>query len=281
MRFARYLIDGRSKLGVVEGDNVTEIIGRSEEAELLLLELGRADSLPRGRSLPLSAVDLLAPIVPGKIVAVGLNYRDHAAESGSTMPREPILFAKFPSAVVGPFDAIEWDRSITDEVDFEAELAVVICRRARNVEEKEALSFVGGYMCLNDVSARDLQFRDGQWTRGKSLDSFCPTGPWIVTADEVPNPQKLGISCTVSGEVLQEATTADMYFGVADLISWISRQFALNPGDVVATGTPPGVGYFRKPKRLLADGDTVTVAIEKLGELRNTCRAFGAPRVLT
>ena len=171
-----------------------------------------------------------------------------------------------------PRAAISWDPALTAQVDFEAELAVVIGRTARRVDEAEALDYVLGYTCLDDVSARDLQFGDGQWTRGKSLDTFCPMGPALVTADEVPDPQALAIECRVNGEVMQQATTADMFFGVAAIISHCSQAFTLEPGDVIATGTPGGVGIFRDPPVLLADGDVVTVEIEGIGRLSNPCR---------
>jgi len=212
----------------------------------------------------------LAPVSdPRKIVAIGLNYVDHATEATLTPPSEPLVFAKFPSAVVGHGAPIRWSRSLTDGVDYEAELAVVIGRRARGVPVERALAHVFGYTCLNDVSARDLQFSDGQWVRAKSLDSFCPIGPWIVTADDIPDPQGLSIRCSVGDEVLQDATTADMIFSVAELVSRLSRSFTLEPGDVIATGTPPGVGWFRDPRRLLRDGDMVTVEIGGIGALSN------------
>ncbi len=228
--------------------------------------------------IPAGAWTALAPLPhPGKIVAIGLNYIDHAAEAAMTLPPEPLVFAKFPSSIVGPGEAIAFDRGLTDAVDFEAELGVVIGRRARDVRVEDALDHVFGYTCLDDVSARDLQFSDGQWVRAKSLDTFCPIGPWIVTADEVPDPQRLAISCTVSGEVLQAASTGDMIFGVAELIARLSRSFTLEPGDLIATGTPPGVGWFRTPRRLLRDGDEVVVEIGGIGRLSNPVRTTGRP----
>jgi len=221
---------------------------------------------------PLAEVRLLAPLDrPGKVVAIGLNYADHAAEAAGTVTAPPVppVFAKFPSSIIGPGEPITYSPALTKEVDYEAELAVLIDRPARDVTEADALSYVFGYTCLNDVSARDLQFSDGQWVRGKSLDSFCPIGPWVVTADEVPDPQRLGVRCWVSGELLQDGSTADMFYGVAALIAHLSRAFTLEPGDIVATGTPPGVGYFREPKRLLNHGDEVVVWVEGIGELRN------------
>jgi 2-keto-4-pentenoate hydratase/2-oxohepta-3-ene-1,7-dioic acid hydratase in catechol pathway len=173
--------------------------------------------------------------------------------------------------VVGPGAEIRWDAGLTSQVDYEAELAVVIGRVARSVSEDRALDHVAGYTCLNDVSARDLQFADGQWSRGKSLDTFCPMGPALVTPDEVGDPQDLAICCTVGNERLQEGHTSQMYFSVAQIISHCSRAFTLEPGDVIATGTPAGVGVFRDPPRFLAAGDVVTVEIERIGRLQNTC----------
>jgi 5-carboxymethyl-2-hydroxymuconate isomerase len=206
---------------------------------------------------------------PGKVVAVGLNYRSHAAEADSAVPDAPLVFAKFPSAIIGPGEAILIDRSVTEAVDFEAELAVVIGIVAKRLRPGQGLRHVFAYTCINDVSARDVQFRDGQWVRGKSLDTFCPIGPWLVTVDEIPDPQRLGISCTVSGETLQDDTTDSMIFGVAELIERLSWSFTLEPGDIIATGTPEGVGYFRTPQRLLEDGDVVAIEIERIGTLSN------------
>ncbi len=222
---------------------------------------------------PLAEADLLAPVPrPGKVVAIGRNYREHQAEEGADAPPAPLIFAKWASSVVGPGAEIRWDPELTAQVDYEAELAVVIGRTARRVSEAEALDYVLGYTCLNDVSARDLQFGDGQWTRGKSLDTFCPMGPALVTADEIPDPQTLAIECLVNDRVMQQSNTSQMYFGVAAIISHCSQAFTLEPGDVIATGTPGGVGIFRDPPVLLADGDIVTVAIEGVGRLRNGCR---------
>ena len=221
----------------------------------------------------LSALELLAPVPhPGKIVAIGRNYPDHTTEDGAIPPVSPLMFAKFPSSVVGPGADIRWDPELTGQVDYEAELAVVIGKRARCVTEDEALHHVLGYTCLNDISARDLQFGDGQWVRGKSLDTFCPLGPALVTSDELTNAGDLRISCLVNGERLQDDRTSSMFFGVAAIISDCSRAFTLEPGDVIATGTPGGVGIYRHPPRLLADGDVVTVEIEGIGALVNTCR---------
>jgi 2-keto-4-pentenoate hydratase/2-oxohepta-3-ene-1,7-dioic acid hydratase in catechol pathway len=169
---------------------------------------------------------------------------------------------------------VAWSSALTGQVDYEAELAVIIGRRARQVTPREALRHVLGYTCLNDVSARDLQVSDGQWTRAKSLDTFCPIGPWVVTADEIPDPGALRVQCRVNGELRQDASTASLVHRVADLIAYCSRSFTLEPGDVIATGTPGGVGAFREPPVFLADGDTVEVEIERIGILRNRCRVL-------
>ena len=214
-----------------------------------------------------SDVRLLAPIPrPGKIVCVGLNYRDHAAETGKPVPTEPVLFAKFANSVVADGATVEIPPA-TRETDWEAELGVVIGPPTRRVGVGDALDHVAGYTCLNDLSARDLQRSGGQWTRGKAIDGFLPMGPTLVTADEVPDPQALAISCTVNGERVQQSSTAEMVFGVAELISIISQTMTLEPGDVIATGTPPGVGMARTPPRFLDAGDEVVVEIERLGRL--------------
>jgi 2,4-didehydro-3-deoxy-L-rhamnonate hydrolase len=205
---------------------------------------------------------------PGKIVCVGLNYRDHAEEQGTEIPGAPLLFAKWPNALIGPGEPIVIPRQST-QVDYEAELGVLIGERVRGVSEENALESVRGYICLNDVSARDLQFSDGQWTRGKSADTFCPVGPRLVPAAEVPDPQALGIRCVLNGEVMQDSTTANMIFTVAEIIAYTSATMTLEPGDLIATGTPAGVGVFRDPPVLLKDGDEVTIEIDELGALTN------------
>ncbi len=273
-------------LGLVAGDRWTpaaELAGLRFPTMAALLAMGdegvealrdAADqSWIASNGRPLEGTELLAPVPrPGKVVAIGRNYREHAAEEGVEPPSAPLIFAKWPSSVVGPGAEIRWDPAYATQVDYEAELAVVIGRAARHVGVDDALDHVLGYTCLNDVSARDLQFGDGQWVRGKSLDTFCPIGPVVVTRDEIANPQDLRICCTVGGEALQEASTSQMYFGVAEIVSYCSRAFTLEPGDVIATGTPSGVGAFRKPPRFLRDGERVVVEIEGIGRLENTCR---------
>jgi 2-keto-4-pentenoate hydratase/2-oxohepta-3-ene-1,7-dioic acid hydratase in catechol pathway len=208
---------------------------------------------------------------PGKIICVGLNYRGHTREQGAEVPDTPILFAKWPTALIGAGEPIVLP-AISSSVDYEAELGVVIGVRAKQVPATEALGLVRGYLCANDVSARDLQFGDRQFTRGKSLDTFCPVGE-LVPASDVPDPQALRIRCLVNGEVRQDSTTADMIFGVAELIAFASEAITLEPGDLLLTGTPEGVGVFRDPPRFLADGDEVVVEIDGVGRLANPVRA--------
>jgi 2,4-didehydro-3-deoxy-L-rhamnonate hydrolase len=205
---------------------------------------------------------------PSKIVCVGLNYRDHAEEQGVDLPEAPLLFAKWPNTLIGPGEPIILPAAAR-EVDYEAELGVVIGTAAKHVDVDGALHHVRGYIPLNDVSARDLQFADKQWTRGKSPDTFCPVGPRLVPREEVGYPQDLAIRCVLNGETLQSSSTKEMIFSVAEIISYISRVITLEPGDLIATGTPAGVGIFRDPKVLLQDGDAVTVEIEGLGALTN------------
>src|SRR5262245_2614027 len=204
---------------------------------------------------------------PGKIVCVGLNYRDHAEEQGVELPEAPLLFAKWPSSLIGPGDAIAIPPIVT-KADYEAELGVVIGERARRVSKENALEAVRGYLCANDVSARDLQFSDGQWTRGKSPDTFCPVGP-MTPRDEITDPHALWIRAIVNGEALQVSTTANLIFGVDEVIAYASQTTTLEPGDLILTGTPAGVGVFRDPQRLLQPGDEVTIEIEGLAGLTN------------
>jgi 2-keto-4-pentenoate hydratase/2-oxohepta-3-ene-1,7-dioic acid hydratase in catechol pathway len=209
---------------------------------------------------------------PGKIVCIGLNYRDHAEEQGVDLPTAPLLFAKWPNALIGPGEPIVIPPIVT-KTDYEAELGVVIGSRVRDVSLENSLEAVAGYICVNDVSARDLQFSDGQWTRGKSPDTFCPVGPNLVPRDEIPDPQSLAIRAILNGETMQESTTANMVFGVAELIAYITRTITLEPGDLIATGTPAGVGAFRNPRVWMNPGDEITIEIEGVGALTNPVAA--------
>ncbi len=215
------------------------------------------------------AVRLQSPVPrPGKVLCIGLNYRDHARESKMDLPDEPLIFSKFPSCVVGPGAEVILPPG-AEENEYEAELGVVIGRRAHRVDEVEAAAAVLGYTCVNDVSARDFQFKDGQWQRGKSPDTFCPTGPAIVTTDECTDPHVLPIRFRLNGETLQDSNTNEIHHQVPRLVSYISQFATLEPGDLIATGTPPGVGFARKPPVYLKDGDRMEVDIEGLGVLAN------------
>jgi len=223
--------------------------------------------------LPLSEARLVAPVPsPPKVICIGLNYRDHAIESKAEIPKSPIAFSKFGTSIVGPGDAIVLPRS-SRKVDYEAEMAVVIGRKAKHVEAAKAMDHVLGYANFHDVSARDFQFADGQWQRGKSCDTFGPLGPAVVTADEVPDPHALRIRFRLNGVTLQDSTTAQLIFRVPELIAFLSDSITLLPGDVIATGTPPGVGFARNPPIYMKDGDTAEVEVEGLGVLTNPVKA--------
>jgi len=273
------------RLGVAadDGSTVVDLTGTAVGGVRVtgpdpLLDLLRAGapltavSLEGHPRLPLDQVHVLAPVGrPGKVIAIGLNYVDHANETGMAVPTEPLTFAKYPTSVTGPYDDVLVPGAVTQQVDWEAELALVVgttCGPGR----RGTLDDVAGWTVGNDVSARDLQFRDAQWTRGKSLDTFCPLGPWLVTPDEVPDPQALTVTAEVNGVQMQKAPTSDMIFDVATLMDFLTATCTLEPGDVVLTGTPPGVGAFREPPVFLTDGDVVEVAVEGIGTLRNTVR---------
>jgi 2-keto-4-pentenoate hydratase/2-oxohepta-3-ene-1,7-dioic acid hydratase in catechol pathway len=226
---------------------------------------------PANRSIPLEKVKLLAPVSPPNILAVGLNYRQHAVESNLPMPERPLMFLKATSSVIGPGDPILLPGIAPDEVDFEAELCVVIGAKARHVSEAEALKYVFGYTCGNDVSARNVQLKeDAQWARGKSFDTFCPLGPWVETE---LNPDKAAIGLRVNGRTMQESNTSDLIFTCARIVSFLSRCLTLLPGTVIMTGTPAGVGFARKPPLFLRPGDVVEVHIAGIGVLRNPVAA--------
>jgi 2,4-didehydro-3-deoxy-L-rhamnonate hydrolase len=288
MRLVTYKPAGAGlQLGVLVGDAVVHLSEASggwlPNDMRAFLELGE-DGMVAARAIaveeqvaefgvPLNSVKLMAPIVnPSKIVAIGLNYMDHVRESGGTPPTIATMFTKYPSSIIGPGDAIRWDPELTAKVDFEAELAFVVGRTARNVPEESAYDYIAGYMNCHDVSARDLQLdRGDQWVMGKSLDTFCPLGPYLVTKDEISDPHNLSIRCLVNGEALQDSNTKELIFGIPYLMAYLSRGFTLLPGDVVTTGTPHGVGAFRSPPVFLKGGDVVTVEVEGLGQLTNPC----------
>lgn len=229
--------------------------------------------------MPLESVRLAPPIVPRKnVFCVGRNYLEHAKEGARASGRElklpevPTFFSKAPTAIAAPDSELHWQASVSSEYDFEAELAIVIGSRIANATEANAMEAVFGYTCLNDMTARDLQRAHLQWLKGKSLDATCPVGPWIVTADEIGDPQQLEIRCRVNGVEKQHSNTNQMIFRLPRLIAELSKGMTLEPGDIIATGTPEGVGFARTPPEFLRDGDVVEVDIEKIGVLRNTVR---------
>jgi 5-carboxymethyl-2-hydroxymuconate isomerase len=265
MRLGTAELAGRYVPVAVDGEELRPLAAPS------LLELIRDGGPPRAPAGdPLDGARLIAPLRPGKIVAIGLNYLDHIREQGiESTPETPIVFTKFTSSVIGDDERIELDRSLTERADWEVELAVVVGRRMRSVAADAALSHVFGYTVANDVSARDIQFADRQWVRGKSLDTFCPLGPVIVTPDELGDITSLALRTRVNGELVQDSSTAEMVFGVAELLAFCSGSFPLDPGDVLLTGTPWGCGEFMDPPRSLQDGDVVEVEVEGIGTLRN------------
>jgi 2-keto-4-pentenoate hydratase/2-oxohepta-3-ene-1,7-dioic acid hydratase in catechol pathway len=270
MKIAQFYDKGRIRLGLIEGNHLIPLDFQGGMIDFIKV---RPEPSPSGEIIVIDNVKFAPPISnPSKIVAIGLNYADHIRESKGEIPASPIIFAKFPNSLLGHHDVITWDPNLTQKVDFEAELAVVVGKRIYKCHETDAMDAVFGYTCANDVSARDLQFGDGQWVRGKSLDTFCPLGPWIVAPDEIGDPHALGIRCVLNGKTMQESTTSMMIFKLPELITFISTSFTLVPGDVILTGTPHGVGAFREPPVYLKDGDEVVVEIEKVGRLTNICR---------
>jgi 2-keto-4-pentenoate hydratase/2-oxohepta-3-ene-1,7-dioic acid hydratase in catechol pathway len=233
----------------------------------------RYESTPLGERLmthPTNSVTLEAPIArPGKIVALGKNYLDHVEETGSDVPEFPAIFAKFPSSVIGPDDPIVMPK-VSSKIDWEVELGVVIGKSCKDVTEDQSLDYIAGYTVINDVSARDLQMNDGQWIRGKSLDTFCPMGPCIVTQDELGDASNLKMHTKVNGVIKQDSSTSNLMYNVKQIISFLSKSFILEPGDIIATGTPSGVGFVRKPPEYLKPGDKVELFIEKIGYLINS-----------
>ena len=255
---------------LLEANNTLDAIKRGTSAlkEIEALFSGEATGIGVARSFAIDSIEFLPAVYPGKILAIGRNYVDHAIEGGSKPPEFPLIFNKLPNSLNAHRAPIVLPK-ISTQVDYEAELAVIIGERAAKVRESEALNHVFGYSLINDVSARDLQFGDGQWTRGKGLDTFAPLGPFIASRDEIDDVQNLKIEGILNGQIMQSSNTSKMTFGVAHLVSYISQGITLEPGDVIATGTPDGVGIFRKPPVLLKPGDVYEVRVEKLGALSN------------
>lgn len=273
MKITNVILNDETRIGLVEEDRFFPL--RFHGSMIDFISAGAAPEKMPEASFPLRQVRFAPAVInPSKIIALGLNYLDHARESKGNIPRVPLIFAKFPSALLGHRERITWRQEITKKVDFEAELAVIIGRRTYGCSEENALKNVFGYCCANDVSARDLQFGDGQWVRGKSLDTFCPLGPWIVTQDEVPDPHTLAIRTVLNGKTMQDSNTAMMIFKIPQVIHFIAQHLTLMPGDVILTGTPHGVGTFRDPSIYLKNGDEVAIEIENIGRLVNTCKVL-------
>jgi 2-keto-4-pentenoate hydratase/2-oxohepta-3-ene-1,7-dioic acid hydratase in catechol pathway len=268
MRLVTYRDGEPAKPGRLDGDHVVPLAGGSIKE---LLASGLDTAAHAGDPVPRSSVTLLAPVPdPEKIICLGLNYRDHAAETGQEPPSAPLWFAKFANSLIGDGGEIVLPAAHPDHVDYEAELAVVIGRTARNVSAEQALDHVAGAMPFNDVSARDLQLQNPLWTSGKAVDTFAPCGPALVTLDEIDDVQSLGLRTRINGELLQEGNTADQIFGVAETVAWLSRTVTLAPGDIIATGTPAGVGMAKG--RFLRDGDVVEVEVDGLGAVSSRVR---------
>jgi 2-keto-4-pentenoate hydratase/2-oxohepta-3-ene-1,7-dioic acid hydratase in catechol pathway len=292
MRLLTYDRAGAPRLGLLAGERVVdaaeagaalgvelpgamlEFIAAGEgalEGARRLFEAGEAALVPHSR--PLAGTKLLAPVPRPRrnVVCVGLNYAEHAAESRVTqgLPEHPVFFTKPPSTVIGPEEPVPWHGHVSRRIDWEVELVAVIGRRGRDIPEERALDFVFGYTVGNDITARDLQARHQQWYKGKGLDGFCPLGPWIVTSDELRDPQDVRLSLRVNGATKQDAHTSDMIFGVARLVSVWSQGMTLEPGDLLMTGTPAGVGFARRPPEYLQPGDVMEAEIDAIGVLRN------------
>ena len=287
MKLLTFSVEGKARPGALKGDRVIDLAAAGLPAGPFggLIEIARGGDamLDRARkaldgakakSYALSEVKVLPPIRwPSKIVAVGLNYIDHCKETNLPVPVVPVFFSKFTSSVCGPYDDLSWPASVTQQVDYEVELGIVIGKRARDVAEKDALDYIMGYTVVNDVSARDLQFLGArQWDRSKSLDTFCPYGPYIVTRDEIPDPHVLQVRTLLNGKEMQNSNTKNLIFNVPKVISYLSRGATLLPGDLIPTGTPAGVGFRRTPPVFLQDGDECVCEVEGIGALRNKVR---------
>ncbi|MFC3803238.1 fumarylacetoacetate hydrolase family protein [Cohnella sp. GCM10012308] len=256
------------QVGALRGED--EIVALNAAGTMRdVIEAGDAQALEQGAVYRLSDVKLLSPLTdPEKIVCIGLNYHDHVIESNMQVPKVPVLFPKYNNCLTGHEDEVAIPAEVT-QCDYEVELAVVIGKTAKRVPLESAMDYVFGYTVLNDVSARDIQLNEPQWTRGKAIDGFAPTGPWIVTADEIADPGKLGISLKLNGETMQDSNTKELIFDVPYLVSFLSNTMTLRPGDIISTGTPPGVGMGKKPQVWLKPGDVVEATVEGIGTLRN------------
>jgi 2-keto-4-pentenoate hydratase/2-oxohepta-3-ene-1,7-dioic acid hydratase in catechol pathway len=277
MRLVTFSAGQGPRAGLVVGDRIVDLTAAGYPTVLSFLEGGAAAIEAAGKltagpgHAPLrSEVKLHAPLMPPKFICIGLNYLDHAKESGMAIPSTPVVFTKYHNAVIGPGEAIEIP-PVSSQVDYEAELGFVIGKRGKNIPADRWEEYVFGYTCVHDVSARDYQMATSQWTIGKTFDTFGPIGPELVGKDEVPDPHNLPISLELNGKVLQDSNTSQFIFNIPTLIEYLSKVMTLVPGDLISTGTPPGVGFARKPPVFLKAGDDVVVKIAGVGELRNPC----------
>ncbi|MDQ2711592.1 MAG: fumarylacetoacetate hydrolase family protein [Acidobacteriota bacterium] len=271
MRFVTFEIDGHPHAGVISGDSVIDLTAAGFSTLLEFIEHGSLDIARSsdGARIHLSRVKLRAPIPqPRKLICVGLNYLDHAKETGAELPKVPTIFNKFATSVIGPGENIVLPK-VSNAPDYEAELAFVVGRGGRHIAAENWAGHVFGYTIINDVSARDYQKATSQWLMGKTFDTFAPMGPWIVSANEIADPHSLDIQLEINGEKLQNSNTRELIFKIPELIAFLSSVFTLQPGDIVSTGTPAGVGFTRQPPRFLRAGEVVTVKIESIGELTN------------
>jgi len=282
MRLATFLYHHTPSLGILRGDGIVPVPGLTMMDVITHGATALDDLKAIDRpAIPLVTADLLPPIPAPRrnIMCLGLNYAEHAKESAQArgreakLPTHPVFFTKATHSVNGPYAAIPFDASVSTQIDWEAELGVVVGKRGKNIKADEAMQYVFGYMVINDVSARDLQSAHSQFFKGKSLDGACPMGPWIVTADEVPDPHALAIRCRVNGKTKQDANTGDMIFKIPAMLESLSLGMTLEPGDVIATGTPSGVGFARTPPEFLKPGDVVECEVEGLGVIRNRVEA--------
>jgi len=279
MRYA-HIADSDAPLAAIEDDAIASLaesghptldalIAAGPEAWAAAADAARS-ALDSAAARPLAETKLAAPLrAPSKIIAIGLNYMDHIRETGLPQPESPLVFAKFLNSLIGPEDEIWWPDGLTEKVDWEVELTAIVGRKMRDVSVEDALDGIFGYTAGNDISARDLQFGDVQWVRGKSLDSFCPLGPSVVTADEYGDPEAKDLFLRVNGAAKQTSNTKEMIFGTAEIVSFLSHNFTLEPGDVILTGTPWGCGGFSDPPEFLQAGDVVEAEVEGIGVLRN------------
>jgi acylpyruvate hydrolase len=287
VKLLTFTVEGKTRPGALTSDRVVDLAAAGLPAgphgglieiarggDAMIERARKAMDDAKAKSYALKDVKLEAPIRrPPKVLAVGLNYIDHCKEANLPVPPEPVLFTKWSTSVCGPFDDLTWPAMLNGEVDYEVELGVVIGKRAVNVSEKDALSYVMGYTVVNDVSARTQQFANAkQWDRGKSFDTFCPYGPWIVTRDEIPDPHVLQVRTILNGKEMQNSNTRNLIFNVNKIIAYASQGTTLEPGDLIPTGTPFGVGFSRKPPVFLQDGDMCECEVEKVGTIKNRVR---------